>query len=119
MSKIPALLTTASSRPNSSSRPLHDCGPALGAVHGVVRRDRDAAPTGDLLHDLIGHARVRTFSVHRAADVVDDDRGTALRQIEGVQPPEATASSGHDDRVSGEVDHVLAVPLGQATDSFP
>ena len=81
MSKIPALLTTASRRPNSSIARCTMAAPPSSLATESYERHRDASEACNLCHDLVGHARVSTFSVHRDADVVDDNRGTSLCQV--------------------------------------
>ena len=98
---MPALLTTASRRPNAETA-VDDRLPALGRVDGLVVRDRATARGFDLGDDGIGNRRVGAVARHRPADVVDDHGRASLRQIERVQAAEAAAGSGHHRDLVGE-----------------
>ena len=94
--KMPALLTTASSRPNDVDRVVDDRLAAFGRVDGVVVGHRAAARRLDLGDDRVGHGRIFAVTRHRAADVVDHHGGSAARQVERVQAAEPTPGAGHD-----------------------
>ena len=81
---------------------------ALGAIHGVVRRHRHTTRTLDLLDDPVGDAGVCAVAVHGSAEVVHDDGRAAPRQLESVEAPEASARSGDDGDLAGEVDHAAS-----------
>ena len=49
--------------------------------------------------------RIGTLAMHRATEVVDDDRCAAAGEVEGVEPPEASARARHDRYLPPEVDH--------------
>lgn len=46
-----------------------------------------------------------SLTVHRTADVVDDDGCSTSGEIEGIEPAESSAGSGDDHDLTGEVDH--------------
>jgi hypothetical protein len=62
----------------------HDCLSALRAGDRVVRCRRRAAGTFDLGDDPVRDAGIGAVPVHRAAQVVDDHRGTAPGQLQRI-----------------------------------
>ena len=103
--KMPALLTTASSRPKLSTAVVHDRLAALGAVDGVVRGHCRPARGGDLVDDLVGDGCVGAVAVHGSAEVVDDDGCAAARQLHRIEAPEPAPGAGDDRDLAVEVDH--------------
>ena len=103
--KIPALLTTASSRPKLLHGRVDDRLPALGAVDRLVGGDRHSARVRDLGDDLVGDARSAPSPVHGAAEIVDDHGGAPPGQLEGVEPAESAARAGDDGDLAIEIDH--------------
>ena len=98
--KMPALLTTASRRPNRSTAVRTIASPPSGLRHGVVRCHRHAARALDLFDDLVGDARSPRLAVHRAAEVVHHHRPAAPRDLHRVEAAEASTGS-RDDRRPG------------------
>jgi RimJ/RimL family protein N-acetyltransferase len=85
-------------------RGLHDAGTTLGGHHGVEVRDRLAALGRDLVDDLLRGGVVAALALDAATEVVDDDEGTAGRELEGVGAAEAAAGAGDDGHTAVEAD---------------
>src|SRR5205085_4997181 len=60
----------------------------------------------DELGHLFGRPSVGTFTADRAAEVVDDDLGPFLGQLEGLAPPDPVAGPGDDRDLAVEDAHV-------------
>ena len=104
--KIPALLTTASTRPKESvAASTMAVAPWAVATESC---DATAEPPErlDLTHHSVGHRGVAAVPVHRGAEVVDHDGGTSASEIERVEPAQSTTGAGHDDGLAGELDGV-------------
>ena len=82
--RMPALLMTMSTRPNASTRGLHDGLAALGRGHRVGVGDGLAAGGLDLVDHPLGRALVAAGAVDRAAEVVDDHERARGGQQQGV-----------------------------------
>ena len=98
----------ADDRVNSTERierDLHDRGATVGAVHRVVRDDRDAASLADLVDDLTSDSRVRAAAGHRTADVVDHDLRTKTSHFQGVETAQTAPRPGHDYDLAIKTDH--------------
>ena len=104
--KMPALLTTASSRPKVSTAASTIAWPPSGL--STESCDATARPPAlrDLVDHLVGHARVGTVAAHGAPEVVDHHRSAPPRQVEGVEPAEPASGARHDRDLAFEVDHV-------------
>ena len=108
--KMPALLTTASSRPNASTAWSTIACPPSGVSTGLVVGDRLASGRLDLGDDGVGDRRVLAGAGHRPADVVDHHGRAAPRQVERVQTAEAAPGSGYHHGLAVEVDHAMRFP---------
>ena len=75
--RIPALLTTMSTRPKASIAVLHDRRPAVRRRHRVGVGDGLAARRRDLVDDELGGADIGARAVDGAAEVVDHDERAA------------------------------------------
>jgi hypothetical protein len=94
--KMPALLTTPSSRPKWSVG-LDDLAGGNGFRHRLEVGDRGSAALLDFLHHFLGGRRARSGAIGTAAGIVDDD----LRALGGAQQrdlaPDTAARAGDDD----------------------
>ena len=59
----------------------------------------------DLGNHLVGDFGVRSFTAHRAAEIVDHNRGSASRQVDGIQSTQPTSGPGDYRNVILEIDH--------------
>ncbi len=103
--KIPALLTTASRRPNASTAASMIAWPPAGLSTESYEAIARAARLLDLVDHVVGDLGVGAVTVHRAAEVVDHHRGAAARQVQRVEPTESAAGAGDDGHLAGEVNH--------------
>ena len=92
--RMPALLTTMSTRPKLSSAVFTMASPPLGRRHGIMVGDRRTPVLLDLVDDEIRRCRVRPRAVGSTAEVVHHDQGAASGKFERVRPAEAAAGAG-------------------------
>jgi hypothetical protein len=88
-------------------RGLHDRPAALGAGDRVVVCDRLAPRRRDLVDHRLRGGRAAAGAVDRAAEVVDDDQGTAAGQLQRMGTAQAPAGA-RDDRdlaIEPEISH--------------
>ncbi|GKU36050.1 hypothetical protein NJB14197_04600 [Mycobacterium montefiorense] len=59
----------------------------------------------DLVDHVVGDLRVGAVAAHRTAEIVDNHRGTAARQVQRVEAAESAAGAGNHSYLAGEVNH--------------
>ena len=102
--RMPALLTTMSTRAEGVDRGLHDGGAALGRGHRVRVGHGLAAGRLDLVDHPLGRALVAAGAVDRAAEVVHDHERAAGGEQQGVLAAEAAAGAGDDRHLAVEAE---------------
>lgn len=85
---------------------------AFAAVDRIVRGHRDATGALNLVDNLIGDARIGTFAVHGATEIVDHQRRTTTRQLHRVESPETATGSGDDGDLVVKVNHFALLLSG-------
>jgi hypothetical protein len=77
---------------------------ALDGGHVAGVGDRRSPRRGDLAGYLLGGSRVVPGSLGAAAEVVDDDLGTALAEQQRVGPADAASRAGDDRDPAAEIE---------------
>ena len=111
---MPALLTTMSTPPNASTAFATIASAPSGVATEEVSADGLAPGRPDLLHDLLGRARVGACPVHRTAQVVDHDVGAACREQQRVGASHPASRTRDYGRPAVEPEHrrCLLTPVG-------
>ena len=114
--RMPALFTRTSSLPERVDGGVDD---ALGAVEVgdvVVVGDRLAAAALDDVDDLVGGALVGALAGHRAAEVVHDDLGALVGELDRLAAADAVAGAGDDGDLAVEHAHLRVLLPALKTD---
>ena len=106
--RMPALLTSMSSRPNVSTAVLIRRWPPSQSATLSRVGDRLAAHRRDLVDDLFGRGAVASGAVGRAAEVVDDDLGALRGEQQRVLATDAAPGAGDDGYPTFERTHDAA-----------
>ena len=97
---------------------VHDCIDAAEGVqrHGreraatrvrsnrVIRGNRTATPTGDVIDNGVGGVRGRALAGSRGAEIVHDDVRSSVSKLERIRAPKPVPGAGHDDSSAVECD---------------